>query len=172
MPATVQVVHRLHGEEDQKIGLRRFGGIGEAQIELAAARDDFHEQLVDLVLVGVGETGDRRAHLAAYVLEMRQANSTTWTSIASGKTSIVGAKLGAIDPTLFEPGTFALRLRAMDTWGNTASAEITITLKDTFPIGQNKFTVRDVKLQLLGIPEILIVGDRAAANVVVQGRDT
>ena len=39
--------------------------VGQPQVQLAAALDDLLEQLIDRVLVAVGEAGDRAAHLPA-----------------------------------------------------------------------------------------------------------
>ena len=65
MPAAVQVVHGLHGEQHGELLARLFFGHGEAQLQLAAARDHVLEHLVDRVLVDAGPAGDHAAHRAA-----------------------------------------------------------------------------------------------------------
>src|SRR4029078_12535307 len=61
----MQVVHRLHRKEDEKVDFRRLFGISEAQIESTAALDDLFEELVDRVLVAVREAGDEGARFFA-----------------------------------------------------------------------------------------------------------
>src|SRR6267143_1583438 len=59
MPAAMQVIHRLDGEENDEVDLGSLLGIGKAEIQLAAALDDFLDELIDRVLVAVCKAGDR-----------------------------------------------------------------------------------------------------------------
>src|SRR3989442_14827281 len=65
MPPAVQVVHRLHREKDHEIDLGRFLRIREPQVLFPAALDDLLEQLIDRILIAVGEARDSAAHLSA-----------------------------------------------------------------------------------------------------------
>ena len=50
MPSAVQVVHRLHGEEQHEVSPGSLFGIGEAQVQLAAPLDDPFDQLLEKII--------------------------------------------------------------------------------------------------------------------------
>ena len=65
MPAAVQVIHRLDRQKDHEVDFGGVLGVHEAQVELAAALDDLLEQLIDRVLVAVGEARDGASNFAS-----------------------------------------------------------------------------------------------------------
>ena len=61
----MQIIHGLHRQKHEEVGLCRFLGIHQPEVQFAAALDDFLEQLIDCVLIAVGEARDRHAHFTA-----------------------------------------------------------------------------------------------------------
>lgn len=91
------------------------------------------------------------ADLVRYTLEVQGAGSDRALVLASGAQPINGRIL-TLDPTLFNEGTYVLRLFALDSYGNTASAERNITLTDVTAIGPSRVRFVDLSLAVLGVP--------------------
>ena len=69
VPAAVQVVHRLHGEQHGEFVARLLLRHREPQLQLAAARDHVLEHLVDRVLIDAGPARDDAPHRLAHLAE-------------------------------------------------------------------------------------------------------
>ena len=53
MPSAVQIIHRLHGEEDDEVDLGGVLRLGQPQVQLPTAFEDSLDEPIDRVLVAV-----------------------------------------------------------------------------------------------------------------------
>jgi RHS repeat-associated protein len=90
--------------------------------------------------------------LTLYTLELSLHGRDRWTRVASGTKPVADGVLGALDVTLFAPGTYDLKLEGVDSFGNVATATQQVVLDATNPIGNAAFTVTDVSIDLVGFP--------------------
>jgi RHS repeat-associated protein len=91
-------------------------------------------------------------NLDNYVLEYRDVDDSTWTQFASGTSAVSSGKLGTLDPTILLNGTYALRLTATDTSGQTASDSITVSLTRNMKVGNFTVSFKDLSVPVAGIP--------------------
>ena len=91
-------------------------------------------------------------NLDNYILEYRDVDDSTWTQFASGTSTVSGAKLGTLDPTVMLNGTYELRLTATDTSGQTTSDSITASLTRNQKVGNFTVSFKDLSVPVAGIP--------------------
>ena len=61
----MQIVHRLHRDQDREIQFGPILGIFQAHVQLVAASDDVGDDAVDCVLIRPGRLGDDAADVLA-----------------------------------------------------------------------------------------------------------
>ena len=107
-----------------------------------------------VVAAGVPITGTARdTDLARYFVELSPRGLNQWTLVATGTASVNAATLGTLDPTRVTPGTYDLRLRAVDTFGRAATTPTRVVVIDLVgEVGALRFSGTDLALPLVGVP--------------------
>ena len=90
--------------------------------------------------------------LLFYTLEVALLGNTTFTEIARGTTAVVNGVLGRFDPTLLSNDTYALRLTATDTGGNTATMEQIVHVAGDLKLGNFNLAFTDLTVPVFGVP--------------------
>src|SRR5262249_17826700 len=91
--------------------------------------------------------------LVAWGLEIQQLDGT-WVSLATGTTAQTGTpRLGVVDPTTFDNGSYRVRLTAYDRGGVASSDEAQVTIDSgVLKMGKMTLSYTDLSLKVGGIP--------------------
>ncbi len=80
------------------------------------------------------------------------AASQIWTQVASGNGALANSLLGTLDTTLMLNGIHSLRLRATDSYGQTAFTSIAVVVDKNFKVGLFQIAFSDLSLPVAGLP--------------------
>src|SRR6185369_612000 len=76
----------------------------------------------------------------------------TWTTIASGSTSVTNALLGTFDPTLLVNGIYTVRLRAVNSGGQISDSTVSAVVGGDLKVGNFTLSFTDLDVPLAGLP--------------------
>ena len=98
----------------------------------------------------VGTVSD--SHILSWTLDEAQLNSSTFTTIATGTSTVNDADLGLFDPTNLANGAYTLRLTAWNAGGHSSVAEITVNVSGYLKLGNLDLSFTDLTIPVAGIP--------------------
>ncbi len=90
--------------------------------------------------------------LLYYTLSVALFGTNSFREIARGTGSVVAAALGTFDPSLLTNDSYILRLYAIDTGGNDASTQITVSVAGDLKLGNFTLAFNDLTIPVSGIP--------------------
>ena len=67
-----------------------------------------------------------------------------WTLLSTGTNPVTNGPIGSVDTSLINPGGYDIRLRAVDTRGNSATDQHSVIVAGTAPMGNIQFGIEDV----------------------------
>ena len=94
--------------------------------------------------------------LALYVIELQKKDQTSWTRVHTGASAVAFGTLGPLDTSLVRAGTYTLRVRALDSWGNEASDSRMVVLGSSTTVGNLQLSFTDVGISLVGAPIVIV----------------
>lgn len=80
------------------------------------------------------------------------SNNQIWTQFGSGSGPITNALLGTLDTTLMLNGTYSVRLKATDQYGQISFTSISILVDKGFKVGQLQLAFSDMNVPVAGLP--------------------
>jgi RHS repeat-associated protein len=80
------------------------------------------------------------------------SNNQVWTQFGSGNGPVTNALLGTLDTTLMLNGTYALRLKSEDEYGQTSFTSISVLVDKNFKVGQLQLAFSDLNVPVAGLP--------------------
>ncbi len=95
------------------------------------------------------------ANFLRYTLELSVRDADMFVEIASGDMEVINDALGVFDPTLLENGFYEVRLIAIDTSGNSASATRVLRADGQAKIGEFSLSFEDINVFAQGFPVTL-----------------
>ena len=101
----------------------------------------------------IGTASD--ANLVSYTLSVAPVGSDSFTTIASGTTSVTNGVLGKFDPSGLANGAYDLHLEATDIGGNIAYIDTTVNVAGDLKIGNFTLSFTDLSIPVSGIPVTL-----------------
>src|SRR5687768_6702850 len=88
-----------------------------------------------------------------YSLNSEDGSDTqAWRQFASGTGAVSNSLLGTLDSTLMLNGLYAVRLRAVDQFGQTASTSIAVMIDGNFKVGHFQIALSDLNVPVGGVP--------------------
>ena len=91
------------------------------------------------------------ANFDFYVLEYAPSGSGTFIEFGQGTSSVDNGVLGRFDPTLLLNGIYTIRLTAADYYGNSATTQVSYTVKGALKVGNFSISFIDLSVPLGGI---------------------
>src|SRR5271157_6330637 len=101
----------------------------------------------------IGTASD--ANLVSYTLSVAPVGSDSFTTIATGTTSVTNGVLGKFDPSGLANGAYDLHLEATDIGGNIAYIDETVNVAGDLKIGNFTLSFTDLSIPVSGIPVAL-----------------
>ena len=98
----------------------------------------------------VGTVSD--SHILSWTLDEAPLNGTTFTTIATGTSTVSNANLGLFDPTTLADGAYTVRLTAWNAGGHVNSTEITVNVSGYLKLGNLHLSFTDLTVPVSGIP--------------------
>lgn len=80
------------------------------------------------------------------------AANQIWTQFGSGSGPVTNALLGTLDTTSMLNGTFAVRLKSTDEYGQTSFTSISVVVDKGFKVGQLQLAFSDLSVPVAGLP--------------------
>ncbi|HEY0764376.1 MAG TPA: PKD domain-containing protein [Pyrinomonadaceae bacterium] len=80
------------------------------------------------------------------------AANQIWTQFGSGSGAVTNALLGTLDTTLMLNGTFSVRLRSTDEYGQSSFTSISVLVDKNFKLGQLQLAFSDLNVPVAGLP--------------------
>ncbi|MDW8363998.1 MAG: RHS repeat-associated core domain-containing protein, partial [Myxococcales bacterium] len=109
---------------------------------------------IDRITDVTGTASD--ADLVAYRVEGRPVGGTEYLPLIEGRESVSAGLLGRLDPGRFAPGSYEVRLCAVDSYGTETCTPTRLWRLDAPPSpGYLRLVFRDASLELLGLPIVV-----------------
>ncbi len=94
--------------------------------------------------------------LISWELEYRPEGDPTWTTFASGDTSVTSDVQGTFDPTLLLNGLYEIRVTATDLFGQSSKDTVDVIVEGEMKVGPFSISFVDLNIPVAGIPITLI----------------
>ena len=98
----------------------------------------------------VGTVSD--SHILSWTLAEAPLNGSTFTTIATGTSTVNDGDLGLFDPTTLADGAYTLDLTAWNAGGHVSTTSITVNVSGYLKLGNLDLSFTDLTIPLAGIP--------------------
>ena len=98
----------------------------------------------------VGTVSD--SHILSWTLAEAPLNGGTFTTIATGTSTVNDADLGLFDPTTLADGAYTIELTAWNAGGHVSTTSITVNVTGYLKLGNLSLSFTDLSIPVAGIP--------------------
>ena len=98
----------------------------------------------------VGTVSD--SHILSWTLAEAPLNGGTFTTIATGTSTVNDAGLGLFDPTTLADGAYTIELTAWNAGGHVSTTSITVNVTGYLKLGNLSLSFTDLSIPVAGIP--------------------